>query len=176
MKVVWASCRDFTAMILDRNSSDPAGGRAAAPYALLGGLGLVVAGCSSSSDAGRGDGGRPGAAPTTGDTTPPHQSGHRVLGDPRGNRRARAAVPTSSVRVALMRRGRGSTSTARAAPPTALPCTMQLTVVDVDNNCEPLTGAAVYVWHCDQTDRRCTRDLSDQNYLRGVQENRRQQC
>ena len=31
-----------------------------------------------------------------------------------------------------------------------VPYTMQFTVVDVDNDCEPLTGAAVYVWHCDR--------------------------
>ena len=31
-----------------------------------------------------------------------------------------------------------------------VPYTMQFTVVDVDNGCKPLTGAAVYVWHCDR--------------------------
>ena len=48
---------------------------------------------------------------------------------------------------------------------------MQFTVVDVDNGCKPMTGAAVYVWHCDREGNYSMyQDASDQNYLRGVQE------
>ena len=52
-----------------------------------------------------------------------------------------------------------------------VPYTIQFTVVNVDNGCKPLTGAAVYVWHCDRDGNYSMyEDASDQNYLRGVQE------
>ena len=50
-----------------------------------------------------------------------------------------------------------------------VPYTMQFTVVDVDNGCKPLTGAAVYVWHCDHDGNYSMYTASDANYLRGVQ-------
>ena len=51
-----------------------------------------------------------------------------------------------------------------------VPYTIQFTVVDVDNSCQPLTGAAVYVWHCDRDGNYSMYEsASDQNYLRGVQ-------
>ena len=52
-----------------------------------------------------------------------------------------------------------------------VPYTISFTVVDVDNGCKPLTGAAVYVWHCDREGNYSMyQQASDQNYLRGVQE------
>ena len=52
-----------------------------------------------------------------------------------------------------------------------VPYTISFTVVDVDNGCEPLSGAAVHVWHCDREGNYSMYDQSaDVNYLRGVQE------
>ena len=52
-----------------------------------------------------------------------------------------------------------------------VPYTIQFTVVDVDHGCKPLTGAAVYVWHCDRDGNYSMyTEPSDANYLRGVQE------
>jgi protocatechuate 3,4-dioxygenase beta subunit len=52
-----------------------------------------------------------------------------------------------------------------------VPMTINLTVVDVNNGCRPLDGAAVYVWHCDREGRYSmySDGASDANYLRGVQ-------
>jgi protocatechuate 3,4-dioxygenase beta subunit len=52
-----------------------------------------------------------------------------------------------------------------------VPYTMQFTVVDTDNGCRPLTGGAVYVWHCDREGNYSMyQQASEANYLRGVQE------
>ncbi|HET6835008.1 MAG TPA: intradiol ring-cleavage dioxygenase [Acidimicrobiales bacterium] len=53
-----------------------------------------------------------------------------------------------------------------------VPATINLPVVDTANGCAPLTGAAVYVWHCDRDGRYSlySPGATDQNYLRGVQE------
>jgi protocatechuate 3,4-dioxygenase beta subunit len=55
---------------------------------------------------------------------------------------------------------------------TGVPLTIKLAIQDDANNCAPLAGAAVYLWHCDQEGRYSLYSLgvTDQNYLRGVQE------
>jgi protocatechuate 3,4-dioxygenase beta subunit len=61
------------------------------------------------------------------------------------------------------------TGTARAE---GVPLTFTLTLLDNANGCVPLTGAAVYAWHCDREGRYSMYDpeLTNENYLRGVQE------
>ena len=54
-----------------------------------------------------------------------------------------------------------------------VPLTVTLTVVDADSGCgTPRKGAAVYVWHCDREGAYSlyTEGVTDENYLRGVQE------
>ncbi|MBC9727687.1 intradiol ring-cleavage dioxygenase [Streptomyces sp. TRM68367] len=54
-----------------------------------------------------------------------------------------------------------------------VPLTVTLTVVDAASGCgTPKKGAAVYVWHCDREGRYSlyTEGVTDENYLRGVQE------
>ncbi len=53
-----------------------------------------------------------------------------------------------------------------------VPLTVELTVTDTANGCTPLTGAAVYVWHCDREGRYSmySSGAENENYLRGVQE------
>ncbi|MER6179247.1 intradiol ring-cleavage dioxygenase [Streptomyces sp. NPDC001652] len=54
-----------------------------------------------------------------------------------------------------------------------VPLTFTLTVVDAASGCEtPKEGAAVYVWHCDREGNYSlyTEGVTDENYLRGVQE------
>jgi len=61
----------------------------------------------------------------------------------------------------------GSTGTADGVP-----LTVTLTVVSAANDCAPLAGYAVYLWHCDREGRYSlySSGVTDQNYLRGVQE------
>jgi protocatechuate 3,4-dioxygenase beta subunit len=53
-----------------------------------------------------------------------------------------------------------------------VPLTVKLQVVSTAAGCAPLPGAAVYLWHCDNQGRYSmySAGVTDQNYLRGVQE------
>jgi protocatechuate 3,4-dioxygenase beta subunit len=51
-----------------------------------------------------------------------------------------------------------------------VPVTIRLTILDASNACAPLAGAAVYLWHCDRDGQYSMYTVTDQNYLRGVQE------
>jgi len=59
-----------------------------------------------------------------------------------------------------------STTTAKGVP-----LTIKLAIQDAANNCTPLTGAAVYLWHCDQAGNYSlySQAAASENYLRGVQ-------
>ena len=49
-----------------------------------------------------------------------------------------------------------------------VPLEIELTVQDA-STCTPLSGAAVYLWHCGREGRYSLYTVTDQNYLRGVQ-------
>lgn len=53
-----------------------------------------------------------------------------------------------------------------------VPTTVTLTIQDASNDCGPLNGAAVYLWHCDRDGgySMYSQAVAGQNYLRGVQE------
>ena len=51
-----------------------------------------------------------------------------------------------------------------------VPLTIKLALQDLSSNCAALAGAAVYVWHCDRDGQYSLYTVTDQNYLRGVQE------
>ena len=52
-----------------------------------------------------------------------------------------------------------------------VPLTIKLTIQDAANGCAPMTGAAVYIWHCDQAGNYSlySQAAAGENYLRGVQ-------
>lgn len=52
-----------------------------------------------------------------------------------------------------------------------VPLDIVLSLVDVAASCAPLSGAAVYLWHCDREGRYSmySEGAEDENYLRGVQ-------
>ena len=51
-----------------------------------------------------------------------------------------------------------------------IPLTINLTLTDSTNNCAPLAGFAIYLWHCDRDGKYSLYDITNQNYLRGVQQ------
>ena len=53
-----------------------------------------------------------------------------------------------------------------------VPLTIKLTVLDTKNGSAPLSGAAVYLWHCDIDGKYSlySQGITNENYLRGVQE------
>lgn len=52
-----------------------------------------------------------------------------------------------------------------------VPLTIRLAILDLANGCAPMAGAAVYLWHCDQSGRYSmySQGVEGENYLRGVQ-------
>jgi protocatechuate 3,4-dioxygenase beta subunit len=53
-----------------------------------------------------------------------------------------------------------------------IPLTIRLLLQDQANGCAPMSGAAVYLWHCDREGRYSlySQGVTGENYLRGVQE------
>lgn len=51
-----------------------------------------------------------------------------------------------------------------------VPLTVTLTLVDTEDGCEPMAGAALYLWHCDRDGNYSLYTAADEDYLRGVQE------
>jgi protocatechuate 3,4-dioxygenase beta subunit len=147
--------------------------------ALLGGLGLAVAGCSGGSDSNdatvttKGSGSTSttsGATSTTGAASTasscsviPEETGGPYPGD--GSNGPDVLTESGVVRKDIRQSFDGASGTAEGVP-----YTIQFTVVDTDNGCTPMTGAAVYVWHCDRDGQYSMYTASDANYLRGVQE------
>jgi protocatechuate 3,4-dioxygenase beta subunit len=148
---------------------------------LLGGLGLVAAGCSSGSDGGsatattRGAStsttsgatttttGSSSAATVTSCSTIPEETGGPFPGD--GTNGPDVLSETGVVRKDITTSFDGATGTAQGVP-----YTISFTVVNVDNGCKPFIGAAVYVWHCDRDGNYSMyQSASDANYLRGIQ-------
>jgi protocatechuate 3,4-dioxygenase beta subunit len=134
---------------------------------LLGGLGLVAAGCSG------GDGGSGATATTTTGAAAatvsdcsliPAETGGPFPGD--GSNGPDALSESGVVRKDITTSFDGASGTA-----TGVPYTISFTVVNVENGCQPLHGGAIYVWHCDRDGNYSMyQNASSANYLRGVQE------
>jgi protocatechuate 3,4-dioxygenase beta subunit len=132
----------------------------------LGSLALAACGSSSSSS----DGGSGAAAATTpqasgGDATTeiPEETAGPFPGD--GSNGPNVLTESGVVRSDITK-SIGDLSGTAAGVPT----TIEMTLLDVAGGGTPLSGAAVYIWHCDREGRYSMYDIADQNYLRGVQE------
>lgn len=135
----------------------------------LGGAGLfaLVSGCTDRSvdvgaDASSGSDSRSGSGGTC--TKIPEETAGPYPGDgsngPNASRR-RVSCAATSARASARCRDRG-----RRDPHD------QAELVDASNSCAPLSGYAVYLWHCDAEGRYSlySSGVTNQNYLRGVQE------
>ncbi len=49
-----------------------------------------------------------------------------------------------------------------------VPFELTISLQNVSSNCAPLSGYAIYLWHCDAMGRYSLYDLEEANYLRGV--------
>jgi protocatechuate 3,4-dioxygenase beta subunit len=60
---------------------------------------------------------------------------------------------------------------AGSAVAAGVPLTIRFTILDASHDYAPLSGAAVYLWHCDQAGRYSlySDGVTNENYLRGVQ-------
>jgi protocatechuate 3,4-dioxygenase beta subunit len=146
---------------------------------LLGGVGAAaVAGCAAADSGGSatpaGSTTIAAGAATTGTTAAaiaaageqiPEETAGPFPGD--GSNGINVLTESGIVRSDITRSfGRGSALAA------GVPLTIALTVLDTANGSAPLAGAAVYLWQCDREGRYSLydREISNENYLRGVQE------
>jgi protocatechuate 3,4-dioxygenase beta subunit len=72
----------------------------------------------------------------------------------------------------IVRRDIRSSIGSASATAEGIPLTINLTILDLADGGKPLAGGAVYVWHCDREGRYSmySQGVTNQNYLRGVQE------
>ena len=138
-------------------------GRRAPALLLFGGAGAaVLVGCASD-DASSSDA---GATPTDCEELPEETAGP-YPGD--GSNGPNVLTESGVVRSDIRSSFGSSSGTAEGVD-----LAIDLTVLAADG-CTPLSGAAVYLWHCDREGRYSlySQGVEDQNYLRGVQEARR---
>jgi protocatechuate 3,4-dioxygenase beta subunit len=78
------------------------------------------------------------------------------------NALTRSGIVRSDIRTSL--------GTGNVAP--GIPATIELTLVDVNNNAAPLAGYALYLWHCNRDGNYSlySKGATDEDYLRGVQQ------
>jgi len=133
---------------------------------LLGGAAVVpiIGGCTSSNggevDAGTGD----AAAGSGACATIPQETGGPYPGD--GTNGVNALTTSGIVRSDI----RPSFGTASGVADGVV-LQVTLTIVDVAAGCAPLSGRAVYIWHCDRSGNYSLYSpaVASENYLRGVQ-------
>ena len=82
-----------------------------------------------------------------------------------GTNGANALVLAGIVRSDIRDSIAGATGTAEGVP-------LEIVLTLVDEQCNPLAGRAIYLWHCDREGRYSMYDntIKNENYLRGVQE------
>src|SRR5438876_4078308 len=123
------------------------------------GSGLASSRASSTASAGAA-----GTAAATSCAVIPQETGGPFPGD--GSNGPNVLAQSGIVRQDI-RSSFGSSSTVAAG----VPLTIDLTIQDAAKSCAPLSGAAVYLWHCDRNGAYSlySNGVTGENYLRGVQ-------
>ena len=138
-----------------------------------GGLGLALVGCGGSAN----EAATTAGAATTGDastagppavgatTTIPQETAGPFPGD--GSNGPNVLADSGVVRRDITRSFGSASGVAEGVP-----ATVTLTLLDISEGGTPLAGGAVYLWHCDRDGRYTlySDGVTDENYLRGVQE------
>ncbi|WP_285504650.1 intradiol ring-cleavage dioxygenase [Actinokineospora sp. NBRC 105648] len=139
---------------------------------LLGGTGLaVLTGCATADQTGSSPPGTSAAGTTTtgaaaacGEETPQETAGP-YPGD--GSNGPNVLTESGIVRGDIRSSFGTSSTTAKGVP-----LTIELTILDSGKGCAAMSGAAVYLWHCDIDGKYSlySQGVTNENYLRGVQE------
>jgi protocatechuate 3,4-dioxygenase beta subunit len=138
-------------------------------YSGLGAGLLALAGCGSSGGAADGSASQSAAAATTSGATTgdcqaiPEETAGPYPGD---GSNGPDVLSQSGVVRSDIRSSFGELSGVAEG----VPLTIRVAVKDASNGCGALAGAAVYLWHCDREGQYSLYTVTDQNYLRGVQE------
>ncbi len=133
------------------------------------GIGMLLAGCASPN--------APGALPSSSAASKTSASGTciSIPGETAGPYPADGSNASNQQLNVLQRSGivrsdiRPSLSTSNIAA--GIPATVELTLVGINNNCAPLAGYAMYVWHCNREGLYSlySNGVTAEDYLRGVQ-------
>ncbi|MET0282865.1 MAG: dioxygenase [Polyangiales bacterium] len=121
-------------------------------------------GSSDDSEADDSDGGSSGTSTGSCETIPEETAGP-YPGD--GSNGVNALTLSGIVRSDITSSIDGASGTAEG-----IPLTIELTLVHANDGCAALAGYAIYLWHCDRDGKYSlySQGVTDQNYLRGVQE------
>ena len=132
-------------------------------------LALFLAGCNSSeettetavSDASTDTTGEVCVTEIPGETAGPYPADGSQASNQTLNALALSGIVRSDIRTSL-----GTNNTAEG-----IPCTIELTLVNTNDDCAPLVNHALYLWHCDRDGNYSmySQAVIDEDYLRGVQ-------
>lgn len=145
-------------------------------WLLAGASALPVLGCggggsASSSSSGTGTSGAAGTASGAGScAVMPEETGGPYPGD--GTNSNSAGVINVLSQSGVVRQDIRSSFNGPTGVAAGVPLTIQLQLVNANGSCAPLAGYAVYLWHCDRDGNYSlySSGVTDQNYLRGVQQ------
>jgi protocatechuate 3,4-dioxygenase beta subunit len=137
------------------------------------GIGLLLAGCSGGGPGAPPGGGGPGASSATrvsssgscvevpSETNGPYPADGSNASNQSLNVLTRSGIVRSDIRTSL-----GTKNVAAG-----IPTTVEMTLINVNNNCAPLAGYALYIWHCDRAGlySMYSNGVTEEDYCRGVQ-------
>jgi protocatechuate 3,4-dioxygenase beta subunit len=109
-------------------------------------------------------------SPSTACTVIPEETGGRYPGD--GTNHNVDGVANALILSGVVRSDIRASFAGASGVAAGVPLTIKLQLVDVNNSCATLPGAAVYLWHCDRDGlySMYSNPITGENYLRGVQE------
>ena len=133
--------------------------------------GTVASGSSGSGSTGTGSTGT-GSGTTTGSTSCaviPEETGGPYPAD--GTNSSNGKVANALVLSGIVRSDIRSSIAGATGVAQGVPLTIRLKIVNVASSCASVTGATVYLWHCDRNGNYSmySSSISAENYLRGVQ-------
>lgn len=141
------------------------------------GIGMLLAGCASTSAPSAPGGAPPGAPSSSSAATVTSADGacSSIPGETAGPYPADGSNASNQTLNVLTRSGivrsdiRTSLATANVAA--GVPTTIELTLIGVNRSCAPLAGYAVYLWHCNRDGLYSlySDGVTGEDYLRGVQ-------
>ena len=133
------------------------------------GIGMLLAGCSTNSLSG------PGGAPPQANSSPTKVAASgacvSVPGETNGPYPADGSNGKNVLTTSGIVRSDIRTSLGTKKIATGVPTTIEFTLINVNNNCAPLAGYALYAWHCDSAGlySMYSNGVTGEEYCRGVQ-------
>jgi protocatechuate 3,4-dioxygenase beta subunit len=146
---------------------------------LAGAVSLPLLACGGGSDSGSGESssGTTGSSGSTGSTAAsgncsviPEETGGPYPGD--GTNSNASGIVNVLTQSGLVRNDIRSSFNGPTGTAAGIPLTIKLNIINANNGCVAAGNFAVYLWHCDRDGRYSlySSGVTDQNYLRGVQE------